>query len=224
MDRNDRAYKKQIIAKRVAKLLHDGDFVNLGIGIPTLVADYIPEGISVQFQTENGLMGVGPAPEAGKEDPECINAGGGFITTTPGAAFFDSAYSFALIRGGHINMTVLGALEVAGNGDLANWKIPGKMVPGMGGAMDLLTGAENVVVAMEHCNKKGKSKILKECSLPLTAKGKVTIIVTEMAFIRITAEGAVLEEVADGYTVEDVKAATEAELIIPEKVGTFYNN
>lgn len=221
MDRNDKNYKRALIAKRVAQELHDGDFVNLGIGLPTLVANYIPEGMTVHFQSENGIMGVGSAPEKGQEDEDMINAGGGYITAKPGACYFDSALSFAIIRGGHINMTVLGALQVDGKGNLANWMIPGKMVPGMGGAMDLVTGAKNVVVAMEHCDKHGNTKILKECTLPLTAKGKVTLIVTDMALIRITAQGAVLEEVAAGVTVEDVIKNTEAELIIAGNIKTF---
>lgn len=221
MDRNDKNYKRALIAKRVAQELHDGDFVNLGIGLPTLVANYIPEGMTVHFQSENGIMGVGSAPEKGQEDEDMINAGGGYITAKPGASYFDSALSFAIIRGGHINMTVLGALQVDGKGNLANWMIPGKMVPGMGGAMDLVTGAKNVVVAMEHCDKHGNTKILKECTLPLTAKGKVTLIVTDMALIRITAQGAVLEEVAAGVTVEDVIKNTEAELIIAGNIKTF---
>lgn len=221
MDRNDRNYKRALIAKRVAQELNDGDFVNLGIGLPTLVANYIPEGITVHFQSENGVMGVGPAPEKGHEDEDIINAGGGYITAKSGASYFDSALSFAIIRGGHINMTVLGALQVDGKGNLANWMIPGKMVPGMGGAMDLVTGAKNVVVAMEHCDKHGNAKILKECTLPLTAKGKVTLIVTDMAFIRITEQGAVLEEIAAGVSVEDVIKNTEAKLIIADNIKTF---
>lgn len=221
MDRNDRNYKRALIAKRVAQELNDGDFVNLGIGLPTLVANYIPEGITVHFQSENGVMGVGPAPEKGHEDEDIINAGGGYITAKSGASYFDSALSFAIIRGGHINMTVLGALQVDGKGNLANWMIPGKMVPGMGGAMDLVTGAKNVVVAMEHCDKHGNTKILKECTLPLTAKGKVTLIVTDMAFIRITEQGAVLEEIAAGVSVEDVVKNTEAKLIIADNIKTF---
>jgi acetate CoA/acetoacetate CoA-transferase beta subunit len=221
MDRNDKNYKRALIAKRIAQELHDGDFVNLGIGLPTLVTNYIPEGITVHFQSENGVMGVGPAPASGTEDQDLINAGGGFITALPGACYFDSATSFAIIRGGHLNMTVLGALQVDGKGNLANWMIPGKMVPGMGGAMDLVTGAKNVVVAMEHCDKHGNTKILKECTLPLTAKGKVTLIVTDMALIRITDKGAVLEEIAAGLTVEEVLAHTEADLILADNIKEF---
>lgn len=221
MDRNDKKYKRALIAKRIAQELHDGDFVNLGIGLPTLVANYIPEGITVHFQSENGIMGVGPAPAPESQDEDLINAGGGYITAKAGACYFDSATSFAIIRGGHLNMTVLGALQVDGNGNLANWMIPGKMVPGMGGAMDLVTGAKNVVVAMEHCDKHGNSKILKECTLPLTAKGKVTLIVTDMALIRITDKGAVLEEIAAGLTVEEVLNHTEAELIVADNIKEF---
>ncbi len=221
MDRNDKKYKRALIAKRIAQELHDGDFVNLGIGLPTLVANYIPEGITVHFQSENGIMGVGPAPAPESQDEDLINAGGGHITAKAGACYFDSATSFAIIRGGHLNMTVLGALQVDGNGNLANWMIPGKMVPGMGGAMDLVTGAKNVVVAMEHCDKHGNSKILKECTLPLTAKGKVTLIVTDMALIRITDKGAVLEEIAAGLTVEEVLNHTEAELIVADNIKEF---
>ncbi len=221
MDRNDKQYKRAVIAKRIAQELHDGDFVNLGIGLPTLVANYIPEGMTVHFQSENGIMGVGPAPQEGHEDADLINAGGGFITEGSGASYFDSATSFAIIRGGHLNMTVLGALQVDGYGNLANWMIPGKMVPGMGGAMDLVTGAKNVVVAMEHCDKKGNTKILEECTLPLTAKNKVTLIVTDIALIRISENGAVLEEIAEGYTLEEVLEKTEAKLEVSENLGTF---
>lgn len=221
MDRNDKNYKRALIAKRIAQELHDNDFVNLGIGLPTLVANYIPAGITVHFQSENGIMGVGAAPTPETQDEDLINAGGGHITALPGACYFDSATSFAIIRGGHLNMTVLGALQVDGQGNLANWMIPGKMVPGMGGAMDLVTGAKNVVVAMEHCDKHGNSKILKQCTLPLTAKNKVTLIVTDMALIRITDKGAVLEEVAAGLTVEEVLKHTEAELIIADNIKEF---
>lgn len=221
MDRNDKNYKRALIANRIAQELHDEDFVNLGIGLPTLVANYIPEGITVHFQSENGIMGVGSAPSIEEQDEDLINAGGGHITAAPGACYFDSATSFAIIRGGHLNMTVLGALQVDGSGNLANWMIPGKMVPGMGGAMDLVTGAKNVVVAMEHCDKHGNSKILKKCTLPLTAKGKVTLIVTDMALIRITDKGAVLEEIAAGLTLEEVLNHTEADLIIAENLKEF---
>ena len=210
-----------MIGCRIAREFKDGDYVNLGIGLPTMAVDYIPEGIHVVFQSENGMLGVGPSPAEGTEDPDMINAGGGFITALKGASFFDSALSFAIIRGGHIDATVLGALQVDQQGNLANWMIPGKMVPGMGGAMDLVTGARKVIVAMEHCDKHGNPKILKECNLPLTAKGKVSLIITDMAVIEVTVSGLVLCEVAAGTSVEEVLKATEAELIVPEQVGTF---
>ena len=210
-----------MIGSRIAREFKDGDYVNLGIGLPTMAVDYIPEGVHVVFQSENGMLGVGPSPAEGKEDPDMINAGGGFITALKGACFFDSALSFAIIRGGHIDATVLGALQVDQQGNLANWMIPGKMVPGMGGAMDLVTGARKVIVAMEHCDKRGNPKILRECNLPLTAKGKVSLIITDMAVIEVTDGGLVLREVAVGTTVEDVLKATEAELIVPEQVGTY---
>lgn len=212
---------RQMIGSRIAREFKDGDYVNLGIGLPTMAVDYIPEGVHVVFQSENGMLGVGPSPAEGKEDPDMINAGGGFITALKGASFFDSALSFAIIRGGHIDATVLGALQVDQQGNLANWMIPGKMVPGMGGAMDLVTGARKVIVAMEHCDKRGNPKILRECNLPLTAKGKVSLIITDMAVIEVTESGLVLREVAVGTTVEDVLKATEAELIVPEQVGTY---
>lgn len=213
--------KRTMIGKRIALELKDGDYVNLGIGLPTEVANHIPVGIHVVFQSENGMLGVGPAPEQGKEDRDLINAGGGFITELPGAAYFDSAMSFAIIRGGHIDITVLGALQADEQGNLANWMIPGKLVPGMGGAMDLVTGAKKVIVATEHCDKFGKSKILKECTLPLTAKGKVSLIVTDMAVMEVTSDGLLLKEIASDLTVDDVIKATDAKLIVPEKVGTF---
>ncbi len=213
--------KRAMIGARIAKEFKDGDYVNLGIGLPTEAANHIPEGISVIFQSENGLLGAGPKPPEGQEDKDMINAGGGYITCIPGASFFDSATSFAIIRGGHIDATVLGALQVDQEGNLANWLIPGKMVPGLGGAMDLVTGAKKVIVAMEHCDKYGKSKILKKCTLPLTAKGKVNLIITDMAVIEVCAEGLYLREIAAGLTLENVIQATEAELIIPERVNTF---
>ena len=213
--------KRAMIGARIAKEFKDGDYVNLGIGLPTEAANHIPEGISVIFQSENGLLGAGPKPPEGQEDKDMINAGGGYITCIPGASFFDSATSFAIIRGGHIDATVLGALQVDQEGNLANWLIPGKMVPGMGGAMDLMTGAKKVIVAMEHCDKYGNSKILKKCTLPLTAKGKVNLIITDMAVIEVCPEGLYLREIAEGLTIDDVVQATEAELIIPERVNTF---
>lgn len=213
----EKSLMRETIAKRVAKELHDGDVVNLGIGLPTLVANYIPDGIDVTLQSENGFVGIGPSPEPGKEDKDLINAGGQFVTTIPGAAFFDSSMSFSIIRGGHVNATVLGALEVDQEGNLANWMIPGKKVPGMGGAMDLVVGAQKVIIAMEH-TAKGNPKILKKCKLPLTAAHEVNLIITEMAVMEVTEEGLVLRELGPEATIEDVKNATEADLIIPENV------
>jgi len=209
--------KKEFIARRVAKELKDGDVVNLGIGLPTMVANHVPEGINVYFQSENGFIGLGPAPEEGQEDPYIVNAGAQCVTILPGGVFFDSATSFGIIRGGHVDITVLGALQVDEKGNLANWMIPGKMVPGMGGAMDLVTGAKKVIVAMEH-TVKGNHKILKECNLPLTAAGEVNLIITEMGVIEVTDKGLVLKEINPEYTVEEVQAATEAELIIDENL------
>lgn len=202
------------IAKRIAKELKDGYFVNLGIGIPTLVANYIPEGINVEFQSENGVLGMGPFPYEGEEDADLINAGKQTITTLKGASFFDSAMSFGMIRGKHVDLTILGAMEVAENGDIANWKIPGKMVKGMGGAMDLVASAENIIVAMMHVNKAGESKILKKCTLPLTGVKCVKKVVTELAVLEVTGQGFKLLERAPGVSVEDIVKATEAELII----------
>ncbi|SHE80513.1 butyryl-CoA:acetoacetate CoA-transferase beta subunit [Tissierella praeacuta DSM 18095] len=209
--------KKEFIARRVAKELKDGDVVNLGIGLPTMVANYVPEDINVFFQSENGFIGLGPAPEEGKEDPYIVNAGAQCVTILPGGVFFDSSTSFGIIRGGHVDMTVLGALQVDEKGNLANWMIPGKMVPGMGGAMDLVTGAKKVIVAMEH-TVKGNHKILKECNLPLTAAGEVNLIITEMGVIEVKEEGLVLIEINPEFTVEEVQAATEAKLIIAENL------
>ncbi|MGI6344665.1 MAG: 3-oxoacid CoA-transferase subunit B [Bacillota bacterium] len=205
--------KRELIARRVARELQDGDVVNLGIGLPTLVADYVPASVHVIFQSENGFVGLGPAPAAGEEDKDITNAGGQPATILPGGACFDSALSFALIRGGHVDVTVLGALEVDQEGNLANWMIPGKLVPGMGGAMDLTVGARRVILAMEHTNK-GRHKILKQCKLPLTAKAQVNLIITELGVMEVQPAGLVLLEIAPGVTVEEVQAATEAELII----------
>lgn len=202
------------IAKRIAKELQEGFYVNLGIGIPTLVANYVPEGMNVEFQSENGVLGMGPFPFEGDEDPDVINAGKQTITTLPGAVFFDSAMSFGMIRSQHVDLTILGAMEVAENGDIANWKIPGKMVKGMGGAMDLVASAENIIVAMMHVNKAGESKILKKCTLPLTGVGCVKKIVTELAVMEVTPNGLRLLERAPGVSVEDIIKATEATLIV----------
>lgn len=204
---------REVIAKRAAKELHDGDVVNLGIGIPTLIPNYLPEGVEVTLQTENGAMGMGPTPAEGEEDKNLINAGGGYITLEPGACTFDSATSFAIIRGGHVNVSFLGALQVDEKGNLANWIIPGKMAPGMGGAMDLVVGAKRVILTMEH-TQKGNHKILKECTLPLTAAGQVNMIITEMGVMDITPEGIVLREIHPEFTVEQVQEATGATLII----------
>lgn len=208
---------KEIIAKRVAKELKDGDVVNLGIGLPTLVANHIPEDIDVTLQSENGFLGLGPAAEEGREDKDLINAGGVSVTINSGGAFFDSVTSFGIIRGGHVNATVLGALQVDEKGNLANWMILGKLVPGMGGAMDLVTGAKRVIVAMTH-TAKGKPKIFKECTVPLTAVGVVDLIVTEMGVIEVTDKGLVLTEIGPNVTVEDVKAATEADIMISDNL------
>ncbi len=205
---------KDQIAQRIAQELQNGWYVNLGIGIPTLVANHIPDGIDVEFQSENGILGMGPFPYEGEEDADLINAGKQTITAMPGAVYFDSATSFAMIRGKHIQLTVLGAMEVAQNGDIANWKIPGRMVKGMGGAMDLVASADNIIVAMMHTNKKGASKLLKACSLPLTGVGCVTRVVTNLAFLEVKNGAFHLLERAPGVSVEEIKNATEGELII----------
>ena len=210
MDKNQ---MREIIAKRVAKELHDGDVVNLGIGLPTMVPNYLPKNVNVILQSENGLLGMGPTPAEGQEDDNLVNSGGGYITAQPGAVSFSSATSFGIIRGGHVDVTVLGAMQVDEEGDLANWMIPGKLTPGMGGAMDLLVGARKVILAMEH-TQKGNPKILHKCNLPLTAKGQVNLIVTEMGVMEVTDKGIVLTEIYPEFTVEDVQAATEATLII----------
>ena len=209
----DKEARMEWLVKRVAQEFKTGDVVNLGIGIPTKVANALPEGVEIILQSENGYIGVGPAPEAGKEDPDTVNAGGQYATILPGGCSFDSATSFAIIRGGHVDATVLGALEVDEEGNLANWMIPGKMVPGMGGAMDLVVGAKRVIVAMEHSTKKGSFKILKKCALPLTAAKQVNLIITEMGVMEVTPKGLVLKEIAPGLTFEEVQACTGATLI-----------
>ncbi|MDF3002827.1 MAG: CoA transferase subunit [Bacillota bacterium] len=202
---------KAIIASRVAKEFRDGDTVNLGIGVPTMAADFIPEGVDIMLQSENGLLGLGPASACGEEQFDLVNAGGAYVTATPGAAFFDSVMSFGIIRGGHVDVTVLGAMEVDETGNLANWCIPDKFVPGMGGAMDLVVGAKKVIIAMQHTNK-GKHKLLKKCTLPLTAVGVVHMIITEMGVLEITEEGFFLTEINPDYTIEQIRAATGAEI------------
>lgn len=209
---------KEIIAKRVAKEFKNNQLVNLGIGLPTLTANYIEEGINVTFQSENGMVGMGKLANEDEVDPYITNAGGQFVTMNEDGAFFDSSMSFGLIRGGHVDVTVLGALEVDQYGNLANWIVPGKMVPGMGGAMDLVVGAKKVIVAMLH-TVKGKSKILKECTLPLTAKGVVDMIITELAVMEVTKEGLVVKEISEDVTIEELRAMTEADLIISDDLA-----
>ncbi|MAB95532.1 MAG: succinyl-CoA--3-ketoacid-CoA transferase [Flavobacteriales bacterium] len=212
------ALDKNQIAKRIAQELEHNTYVNLGIGIPTLVANYIPEGIDIEFQSENGVLGMGPFPFEGEEDPDLINAGKQTITTLDGAVLFDSAISFAMIRGQHVQLTVLGAMEVSEKGDIANWKIPGKMVKGMGGAMDLVASAQNIIVAMMHTNRLGDSKILKKCNLPITGKNCVKKVVTNLAVLEITEDGFKLSERAPGVSVSEIIAATAANLIITGEV------
>jgi 3-oxoacid CoA-transferase subunit B len=206
------------IAKRIAQEVKDGYYVNLGIGIPTLVANYVPEGINVEFQSENGVLGMGPFPFEGEEDADIINAGKQTITTLPGASFFDSSMSFSMIRGKHVHLTILGAMEVSEEGDIANWKIPGKMVKGMGGAMDLVASAENIIVAMMHSNRAGESKLLKKCSLPLTGVKCVKKIVTELAVLEVTEAGFKLLERAPGVSVEHIQSMTDGNLIVEGEI------
>ena len=212
------ALSKQQIAQRIARELKDGWYVNLGIGIPTLVANYIPEGVNVTLQSENGLLGMGPFPTEDKVDADFINAGKQTVTMLPGSVLFNSSDSFAMIRGGHMDLTVLGAMEIDQNGDIANWKIPGKMVKGMGGAMDLVAGTENIIVAMTHANKHGQSKLLKQCSLPLTGRACIKRVVTDLAYLTIENGAFVLRELAPGVSVEEVKSLTDGNLVVANDV------
>ena len=215
------ALTKNEIAKRIAQELVNNTYVNLGIGIPTLVANHVPSGINVEFQSENGILGMGPFPKEGKEDADLINAGKQTITSLPGAVLFDSAISFSMIRGNHIHLSVLGAMQVAENGDIANWKIPGKMVKGMGGAMDLVASSNNIIVAMTHTNRQGQSKLLKRCTLPITGVSCVKKIVTDLAVIEITSKGFKLTEVAPGVSEDEIINSTDADLIIDKNLRTM---
>lgn len=213
--------KQEIIARRAARELQDGHYVNLGIGLPTMVANYIPENTRVIFHTENGMLGYGPYPWEGEEDPDLINAGKETITELPGCSYFHSADSFGMVRGGHLDVTILGALQVAENGDLANWIIPGKMIKGMGGAMDMVCGTKKVIIAMEHTAKNGQPKIVKACSMPLTGKSVVNLIITDLAVMEVTPGGLVLKEVAQGATPEQVQSQTEPYFTVSSQLKTF---